>query len=960
MRRLLYLLLPFLVVSVVFSQVEIKGKVTDSETGKPIIGASVLLEGTFMGAATDASGNYVIYRVPSGKYTIRVSSVGYETIRREITVGTTPLELNFTLKPTTIQLGEVIVQAERPKERETPVAFTVVTRDEFITKFNAQDVTLLLKRVPGVYVFPVDAVGNGESRMYVRGFDQTRFLLTINGIPENDPESKAIYWSNWGSVSANASRLQVQRGASSALYGSGAFGGSFDISTMDAPPTRSYELRLGFGSPYLLRYGVAFNSGLIMDGKLAFSIQLEKKTGEGRIGNVYDGINYYFAASFFPNPKHSFKLVLHGAPQLHSYAWSARVEFFEKYGYNANPTWFFPKDKAPSWINVSEIEKNDNLGIVTSKYVGIAHNYYHKPQLELHHTWYIDQNSRLRTTLFYTIGRGGGSSVNFLNGRYYNALYSEYVRDSKGVLQNPEVLKNGGIFHRASQSFHRQYGIISNYQREFPGFVRLTLGFEARSWYAEHPGYVVDTYGGQPYLYWSYKDSQGKIRSFRRYLKQGRPQGTSVLNVFGWKRVENHDAMYRDYVGEKPQFTIYGSATWFLLENRLNILTAIQYRHIKYHIFEYMPSENAIGELIGIDSDKDGKDDNTGQAIPAEYVKIYKDQGHTAHRVGSNKFLMYGTRGEVVLFDLLDLTRTSNFIQPKIGVNYNLTPNFNVFANYSLVKNEPALGVFYNRGRPLKTAKDEVSNQIEFGFGYLASGINAKLNLYQITWENRARYYRDPSKAGQPGYDRNGGRTDLVGSSRNRGVEFEGGLKFGAFFKGVLGTSLGLLDNLSLNFSFTYFDHVWTKIADEVKDLYFGKNYQTGEVLYFKDLKGKHVRSGPQTMVFFNIRYTYSRFIFDIDIYHHARDYAQDGELPVKIKEGDPSTTDDDEWSVTLPSRTIVDVSAAVNFRFGFLKGMFSVQVNNLFDVKHFVSADRYGLIPGPTRVIRANLNLSI
>jgi hypothetical protein len=55
------------------------GKVTDAATGTPIPGATVLLEGTTIGQATDAEGRYLIIGIPPGAYNLRFSSVGYTT-----------------------------------------------------------------------------------------------------------------------------------------------------------------------------------------------------------------------------------------------------------------------------------------------------------------------------------------------------------------------------------------------------------------------------------------------------------------------------------------------------------------------------------------------------------------------------------------------------------------------------------------------------------------------------------------------------------------------------------------------------------------------------------------------------------------------------------------------------------------------------------------------------------------
>jgi uncharacterized membrane protein len=57
---------------------KLTGKVTDADTGEPVIGANILIDGTYMGAAADVNGEYVINNIPPGEYTVSISAVGYQ------------------------------------------------------------------------------------------------------------------------------------------------------------------------------------------------------------------------------------------------------------------------------------------------------------------------------------------------------------------------------------------------------------------------------------------------------------------------------------------------------------------------------------------------------------------------------------------------------------------------------------------------------------------------------------------------------------------------------------------------------------------------------------------------------------------------------------------------------------------------------------------------------------------
>ncbi len=934
----------------------IQGRLTDATSSQPLVAASVIIVGTNIGSASDGDGNYSITNVPPGTYTLRATYLGYSPQERALSVAPgASITINFTLTQTVLQYGEVIVEVNRARDRETPVAFTDIGKDRIDERIHGQDAPLLLKGTPGLYAYSTDGVGNGEAKLFVRGFNQNYVQVLINGIPTNDPESNSVYWSNWGSVSSAAASVQVQRGAGSSLYGSGAFGGSFNIVTGNARPVRYYGVNLSFGDPTNTMYGVDISSGLINDA-YAFTLRMDRKVGNGnRIGSRYEGYNYYFSGSWFMDEQQSLKLVLHGAPQEHTYSFTNDISYFKYFNYKANTAPWLPRSI------VNQLPANATTGLpsyglldgarelVTDDIVGLAHNHFHKPQIELHYSNDLSSNSAVRATFFFSRGRGGGSSLNSA-GSVANSL-----RGPDGeinTLAAATTYLGGNAYQRDSYSLHQQWGVLASYSSKPTDQLDLTVGGEFRSWNADHPGHFVNLYGKTSITAQTYGavSTTGTITSFSRRTYQGDVEQQNDMAVFGWDLSSTdpqYRTQYRNYRGETPQYTIFANANYKVLPNFM-LTGTLQYVWYKYELIENMPSENAIGRQL------------TAGEITSRGLTSATQEGP----VGNGKFLMTNsTTTNWYEFDLVNSSRSRGFIQPKFGANYNIDENINVFGNYSHVERFVDLGIYYNSGRLNPDAKDETSNQYELGIGWTSPEIQAKLNAYKMTWDNKAARITDVSQAGQPGYDRNGNKSILVGGSVFQGIEFEGNIVVGRIFPELSG--------LELRGSATFSDNEWTSVVDEAKIVggvraVFNASARDAagntKILYVDELAGTKVGGPPQMMMSMGATYKFSDFFVGVDVNYYENHYGLDGGTYIRV---------DGSWDATkttftyklkrrLPPRTLVDAQAGYRFAFMGIRGVVSSQLLNVFDTEHLADVDNFGVQPGIARTLRFNASIGL
>lgn len=231
MRKLFFIIVGLLLSAGLYAQTgKVSGKVTDLETGEPLIGASVMINGTNLGAATNLNGEYVILNVSPGKYSIVAKYVGYrqvETTNLNVSVNLTT-DLNFKLPSEAFKQEEVVVVAERPLVNKNITNSTSVVKTEDIKNLPIRGVNAVVANQTGV----VEKGGN----LYIRGSRSDAVAFYIDGVLVNNP----AYGGSRASTITNAiEEIQVQAGGYSAEYG-GANGGI--VSTQTKSGSEKYSI----------------------------------------------------------------------------------------------------------------------------------------------------------------------------------------------------------------------------------------------------------------------------------------------------------------------------------------------------------------------------------------------------------------------------------------------------------------------------------------------------------------------------------------------------------------------------------------------------------------------------------------------------------------------------------------------------------------------------------------------
>ncbi len=174
------LMILFLTTSIAFAGTtgKITGKVTDDQTGEPVVGANVVVEGTFLGAAADLDGFYSISNVPPGTYRLIVSAVGYQkTIIENVLVKidlTTRIDIK--LSSSVIQLNqEVVVTSQRPMVQKDLTSTSVTISSDDIRMMPVESIGQIVNLQAGV----IDG--------HFRGGRSNDVAYLIDGVAVTDP-----------------------------------------------------------------------------------------------------------------------------------------------------------------------------------------------------------------------------------------------------------------------------------------------------------------------------------------------------------------------------------------------------------------------------------------------------------------------------------------------------------------------------------------------------------------------------------------------------------------------------------------------------------------------------------------------------------------------------------------------------------------------------------------------------
>jgi iron complex outermembrane receptor protein len=354
-------------------------KVVNAETGEFIERVNVKITETDEYYLTDKTGRTKPIELISGEYNLIVSHIGYKEVKQNVSIsGEVRFELTVSLITESLRMNEVSVTATRGIERESPFTFSNISEKELKQQAIIRDIPFVISSLPSTTIHSENGNGLGYTYLRIRGFDQRRISVLINGIPQNDPEDHNVYWINFYDLTSSLQDIQVQRGAGGTFYGPPSIGGSINLVTKNFSNSPSINFESGFGSYNTQKYSLSLNSGIVSD-HFIFSAKGTRVTSSGYREWAWTKFWRYFVGVNYFDEKQNLKLSFFGGPQEDGLAF---------YGISKNAN------------SDSKLRKENYGSLLKDK------EYLNSPQISLLHDYHLTENLIIHNSLFYMSGDG--------------------------------------------------------------------------------------------------------------------------------------------------------------------------------------------------------------------------------------------------------------------------------------------------------------------------------------------------------------------------------------------------------------------------------------------------------------------------------------------------------------------------------------------------------------------------
>ncbi len=362
-------------------------------------------------------------------------------------------------------LQEVIVTYQAGQT--TPVTFQNLTSKQLKLKITGQEPSFLLSETPSVTNYSDAGNSQGYSYFRMRGIDQTRINITLDGAPLNEPEDQGAYFSNYPDIFNSLSKVQIQRGVGTTKNGVASYGGSLQLFSPNLYDSAETTLGLGYGSFSSFRGFAEYKGGL-----------KNRKALYVRASEIYsDGYKYH-------SSNHSQSLFLSGGLFFDKSVWKLNLMA----GHQQNQmAWLGVKD------SLIEIDRRTNSN--SDEYDEFTQCF-----IQGQNKWQINSSSSLQSSIYYTYLKGNYDFDfnNFLGfpstSELYNyafqsnflGFFSNYTLSKKSLTLTSGV--HGNLYDRQHIGSEKALGKLyenTGYKDEISAFAKANYQFNRMTLFAD-------------------------------------------------------------------------------------------------------------------------------------------------------------------------------------------------------------------------------------------------------------------------------------------------------------------------------------------------------------------------------------------------------------------------------------------------------------------------------------------
>lgn len=418
---------------------------------------------------TDDEGKASFQGLDPGTYLLSADGgLRFYTQEKTVVLTESSQQVKFELLDKNWQLPDVYVSSDRAGHL-SPVAFENIEGKTLSSLADGREIPMILQGVTSLVSHSDAGNGVGYTYMRIRGSDQTRINVTINGIPLNDSESHQVFWVNLPDFSDNLSSVQVQRGVGQSTFGPGAFGANMKLST--AQETEDFvRIRSHVGS-----YSTLKNSIALQHNGLQF--RFSKISSDGYIDRAESDLESYFAQYEKKFGRHRLKLMHANGKERTYQSWNGAPESKAEENDEKLEAHIARNNYTPQQIdNLTNSDRRYNI----YEYEDEVDDY-NQIHNQIH--WAVDLNApwALSSTVHYTYGKG-----------YFEQFREDLSASAFGL--NPRITGNDTL--AASDAAFRRwldndfYGVVLNAVRRSESS-NIKASIFASQYEGDHFGRVI-------------------------------------------------------------------------------------------------------------------------------------------------------------------------------------------------------------------------------------------------------------------------------------------------------------------------------------------------------------------------------------------------------------------------------------------------------------------------------------